>query len=105
MNPRMVLDIALASGASTADRIIAALEAAGLEIIASEVVRPVTLLPEDPVDIVREVISRRKVSANKLAALCGLAASTLNRALNNPKHKFMLSTRTLRKIKEWDNAQ
>lgn len=59
-------------------------------------------IPDDPVDVVREIIARRKISANKLATSAGIAPSTLNRALNNPKHKFMLSTRTLKKIRDWD---
>jgi transcriptional regulator with XRE-family HTH domain len=60
---------------------------------------------DDPVAFVREVISRRKISPNKLAALTGLVASTLTRALNNPNHKCVLSTRTIRKIKDWDRQQ
>lgn len=57
---------------------------------------------DDPLDIVRDVIKRRKISATKLALACGLAASTLNKALNNPKHGTILSTRTLQKIRDWD---
>lgn len=87
----------------TAGQIIAALAANGLEIVSSaERLASLSEIPDDPLDIIREILARRKISANLLATSCGLSPSTLNRALNNPQHKFMLSTRTLKKIRDWD---
>jgi putative transcriptional regulator len=59
---------------------------------------------DDPIAFVREILSRRGISATALASAAGLAASTLNRALNKPDHKNILSTRTLQKIRDWDRS-
>lgn len=100
-----VLNIALACGADGA-KLLKALDVAGYKVI-SKSASAAELLGfdkyyEDPVKYVRSVLERRDISANKLATECKIAPSTLNRALNDPKHKCVLSTRTLRKIKEWD---
>lgn len=102
--PAMVLRAILCAN-PTAEQIIAALTANGLEIVSVVKNNAPTEFPQDPLDIVREILARRKVSANSLATSCGLAPSTLNRALNNPDHRFMLSTRTLKKIVDWDRSQ
>lgn len=59
----------------------------------------------DPRAYVQGVLDRHQITPNGLATKVGLSGSTLSRAMNDPKHKFMLSTRTLQKIKEWDQAQ
>jgi transcriptional regulator with XRE-family HTH domain len=104
----------------TAEQIMAALEANGLAIVPKSdgplvdleegsavpvSMADVASLLGDPVRYVRDVIARRNISASKLAETVGISPSTLNRALNDPNHTCILSTRTLRKIKEWDNGK
>jgi transcriptional regulator with XRE-family HTH domain len=60
---------------------------------------------DDPVGYIRDVLARHNLTPGALALKVKISGSTLTRALNDPDHKFVLSTRTLQKIKEWDNAQ
>lgn len=89
------------TGVPTPEQIIAALKAAGLEIV--PIIRDGTIVGS-PVDYVRSVLVRHNISANKLATNAGIAPSTLNRALNDPNHTCTLSTTTLRKIRHWDES-
>lgn len=100
--PEQVLAIAASQWTDipTPQQIIKALGAGGFHVVHGR-----DVLDIDPLEIIREVIARRGISANRLAELCGLAPSTLNRALNNPAHQFMISTRTLKKITDWDRLQ
>lgn len=100
LSPAMVLRTILCAN-PTAEQIESALAANGFKIVS---VNPSPHSEDDPLAVVREIIERRSLSANKLATKVGIAPSTLNRALNKPDHKFMLSTRTLKKIREWDRA-
>ncbi|MGV8833270.1 MAG: LexA family protein [Devosia sp.] len=49
---------------------------------------------------VQHVMARLHVAATALAAKAGISATTLTRPLNDPEHKFALSTSTLGKIAE-----
>jgi transcriptional regulator with XRE-family HTH domain len=101
----------------TAEQILAALEANGLSIVpksngllvdleeGSAVPVSTTEAIDDPIAFVREVMERRGVSSTQLARSAGISPSTLNRALNDPNHTCIWSSRTLRKIKEWDNGK
>lgn len=102
LSPAMVLRTILCAS-PTAEQIEAALAANGFKIVSVKPPSPEEVY--DPLALVQEIIERRSISASKLALNVGISPSTLNRALNNPNHKFMLSTRTLQKIKEWDHAQ
>lgn len=116
MTPEQTLAIAASQwvGIPTPEQIIKALAAGGFKVVSASDDRhddgrdnedAASDVTDDPVAFVRSVIARRKISANKLAAKAGIAASTLNRALNNPKHTCILSTRTLQKIRQWDAGQ
>jgi transcriptional regulator with XRE-family HTH domain len=48
----------------------------------------------------RHVLLQTKLSPSALAKKAGLASTTLTRALNDPDHKFALTTTTLQKIAE-----
>lgn len=52
---------------------------------------------------IRHVMTEKNMSAAALANVSGISPSTLTRALNNPKHKFTLSTKTLEKIASFSN--
>ena len=47
---------------------------------------------------VRHVLLECRLSAGGLAKASGISSSTLTRALNDPKHKFTLSMKTIEKI-------
>lgn len=98
-----IIDIAITCGAD-GTKMLKALDMAGFEVVSKKAIA-VSASIDDPLEYVKEVLSRRNISATQLARQCGLAASTLNRALNKPDHKCILSGRTIRKIKEWDAAQ
>lgn len=49
---------------------------------------------------VQHVMARLHIAATALAAKAGISATTLTRPLNDPEHKFALSTSTLAKIAE-----
>lgn len=103
--PEQVLAIAASQWTEipTPRQIMKALEAGGFRIVSSDAgAMPANI---DPIGIIKEIIERRGISANRLANFCELSPSTLNRALNNPDHKFMISTRTLKKITDWDRLQ
>lgn len=104
LGPEMILAVAASQWEviPTPRQIIKALEAGGFKIVLSDISSNVSYAPLDPVAIVREILERRGISANKLAESVGLAASTLNRALNNPEYTGTLSTRTINKIIAWD---
>ena len=92
----------------TAEQILAALAANGFEIVpAGRKPAPdmVEWIVDDPMAFVREVIDRRGISLGALAIAAKIAPSTLTRALNDPSHKFTLSTKTIQKIREWDRSQ
>lgn len=50
---------------------------------------------------VRFVLEQMHISPHALATGAGIAPSTLSRALNDPKHKFSLSGKTIEKIAEF----
>jgi hypothetical protein len=50
---------------------------------------------------VRHVLSECRLSARGLAIAAGISPSTLTRALNDPKHKFTLSMKTIEKIAQY----
>lgn len=107
LTPQRVLEIAAAvTGTLTPESAIRALEAGGFRITLRDArPGPKHDTIDDPVGYVREVLDRHDISASKLADKAGLAASTLYRALNDPNHRCILSGRTLRKIKQWDESQ
>jgi hypothetical protein len=47
---------------------------------------------------IRYVMADKNMSAGGLAKAAGISASTLTRALNDPKHKFTLSMKTIEKV-------
>jgi transcriptional regulator with XRE-family HTH domain len=47
---------------------------------------------------VRFILQELKLSPSALAKLAGISSSTLTRPLNNERHKFMLSTKTIAKL-------
>lgn len=57
---------------------------------------------DDPKSFILDVMRRHKLKPGALAAKVGISASTLTRALNNPRHKFKFSMTTVEKIKKWD---
>lgn len=103
VDPLIVLRTILCAN-PTPEHIVAALAANGLEITSVAAKNVAREIPNDPLDIVREIIQRRGMTATSLARACGLAASTLNKVLKNAEEKS-ITTRTLQKIREWDQAQ
>jgi transcriptional regulator with XRE-family HTH domain len=90
----------------TAEQVLAALDANGLKIMpkgAGQTVERDAI--DDPIGYIKDVLARHNLTPGGLALKVKISGSTLTRAMNDPEHKFVLSTRTLQKIKEWDNAQ
>lgn len=50
---------------------------------------------------VRYVLQRKRISPSALADKAGLSSTTLTRPLNDPNHKFALTTTSLDKIRDW----
>jgi hypothetical protein len=88
------------------EQIISALRAGGFEITRTGGDPTSLLVPAScqiqPLETVREIMIRRKLTLGGLASKVGIAPSTLTRAMNDQGHKFTLSTKTLNKIIEWD---
>jgi transcriptional regulator with XRE-family HTH domain len=105
VSPLQVLRTILCAN-PTAEQVLAALDANGLKIMprgAGPTVERDAI--DDPIGYIKDVLARHNLTPGGLALKVKISGSTLTRAMNDPDYKFVLSTRTLQKIKEWDNAQ
>lgn len=58
---------------------------------------------DEPAVYLKSILAKHNITATELARKIGVAQSTLNRQINVPG--YLVSTRTLKKVREWDASQ
>lgn len=97
-------------GSETQSTVIAPVHSTGAKGAAAQARRDhISMLVIDPISkvldpraYINEICARRDISLSHIASGAGVSSSTLTRYMNNHKHKFELSTKTLNKIISWD---